>query len=501
MVGPNYKEPRTIAAPNWMLDNHSVNQKPFRDNYWWDVFKDPVLTALIHRGYHNNLSIQIAGVRVLQARAQLAQTTGQLYPQQQAAFGNYNYNRIGGSSLQDVLPTNFLTALLGFTANWEIDFWGKYRRAIESNDASFLASVAAYDNSLVTLTADIATAYIRIRTYQSLIRVTKANIRIQQASLKIATARFKAGETSMLDVEQAKTALAQTEATLPGYFSKLQHQKDVLGLLLGTVPNEVNGLLGKSKGIPRAPVTLAIGIPRETLNRRPDIHQARLEAIAQSAAIGAIKANLYPAFSLSGTFAFAANNIAPSTMSQLFNWSNRTITAGPAFNWPLLNYGQITNSVRVQDAIFEQALLKYMNLVLQAQQEVQDNITSYIEGKKTEYYLRKANAAAVQSTRLSMIRYKEGEVDYTTVLYVEQQQLQVQTSLINAEGEIPLALVALYRSLGGGWQVEPGNDMVATQIKEDMASRTDWGNLLIPHNHLPPTTRSQEIRQLYLPTW
>lgn len=503
MVGPNYREPRTIASPHWILQAPDVNQKPFKDHAWWKVFQDPVLCELIDRGYHNNLSIQIAGVRVLQARAQLAQTTGELYPQQQIAMGSYNYNRIGGGSLQQVLPTNFLTALLGFTANWEIDFWGKYRRAIESNDAAFLASVAAYDNSLVTLTADIATAYIRIRTYQALIRVTKENIVLQKNSLQIALSRFRAGETSLLDVEQAKTELAQTEATLPGLVASLQHQKDILGLLLGTIPNEVDNLLSKrkNKGIPEAPVQVAIGIPRETLNRRPDIHQARLEAIAQSAAIGAVKANLYPAFSLAGTFAFASNNISPSSIGQLFDWSNRTITAGPAFSWPILNYGQITNSVRVQDAVFEQALLKYMNLVLQAQQEVQDSITDYIEAKKATYHLRQADTSARKSTRLSLIRYKEGEVDYTTVLYVEQQQLKVQTSLINAQGDIPLALVALYRSLGGGWQIDRGNDIVAVQIKADMAMRTDWGNLLTPHNHLPPMTKGEELRQLYLPTW
>lgn len=501
MVGPDYRDPKASLAQHWLKNNNSVKETPFKHAEWWKIFHDPVLTTLINQGYHNNLNLQIAGVRVLQARAQLAQSTGQLYPQQQAALGNYTYNRIGGGSLETLLPSSFDTALLGFTANWELDFWGKYRRAIQANDAAFLASLAAYDNTLVTLTADIASNYINIRMNQAQIKVTRENIRIQKMGLKIALSRFQAGETSLLDVEQAKTELAQTEATLPGLVSKLQSQKDTLALLLGLLPNQIDPLLVKSRGIPKAPESVAVGIPRETLARRPDIHEARLEAMTQSANIGAIKAQLYPAFSLSGTFAFAANNIPPSSISDLFNWSSRTITAGPGFNWSLLNYGQITNAVRAQDAVFQQALLKYMNLVLQAQQEVQDNITRFIEAKKAGKYLAAADRSAIKSTKLSFIRYKEGETNFTTVLNSEQQQLKVQTSLVNAEAEIPLALVALYRALGGGWQLRKGNDIVPDAIKAEMAARTNWGSLLQQQNHSPPLKASEHIKQLYLPKW
>ena len=505
MVGPDYKEPKSKVASRWLQaspdKNASVSNRPFRTTNWWKVFSDPTLTALINQGYRNNLNLQIAGVRVLQTRAQLAQSVGELYPQQQSAIGNYTYQRIGGSSLQSILPSSFETAALGFTANWEIDFWGKYRRAIQSNDAVFLASLAAYDNALVTLTADIASTYIDIRTTQELIRVTKANIEVQSTSLNIAKSRFRAGQTSLLDVQQAQTELAQTQAKLPGRISTLQQQKDKLALLLGIVPTEVDKLISKSYGIPRAPSRIEVGIPRETLAQRPDIHEARLNAIAQSSSIGAIKANLYPAFSLAGSFTFAANTIGNSSLSDLFRWSNRTITAGPSFTWPILNYGQITNAVRVQDAAFQQSLLQYLNLVLQAQQEVQDNITRYIEAKKTKYSLAVANNSATQSTRLAIIRYKEGESDYTTVLDVERQQLQVQTSLTTAKGDISQALVALYRALGGGWQIRNGNDVVPNSIKDEMAARTNWGSLLKQQNHMPPTTPQERIKQLYLPNW
>lgn len=505
MVGPDYKEPKLQVAKRWLQTgsnkNTATEKKPACTVDWWKIFHDPTLTALIHRGYHNNLTLQATGVRVLQTRAQLAQSVGELYPQQQALIGNYTYQRIGGTSLQDVLPPTFETAQLGFSASWELDFWGKYRRAIRSNDASFLASIAAYDSALVTLTADIANTYIRIRTYEALIKVTKANIELQSMSLKIARSRYNAGQTSLLDVQQAQTELSQTQATLPNQRSQLQRQKDRLGVLLGTIPTEVDKFIQTGSGIPKTTEQIEVDIPRETLGQRPDIHQARLEAIAQSEAIGAVKAELFPAFSLAGTFTFAANTIAGESLSDLFNWSNRYITAGPTLTWPLLNYGQLTNAVRIQDAAFQASLLRFLNLVLQAQQEVQDNITQYLEAKKSLADLHKASQSAVKTTRLALIRYKEGETIYTTVLDAERQQLQIQTSLTNAKGDVSQALVELYRALGGGWQLRNGHDFIPGPIKAQMASRTNWGNLLIQKNHEPPETKKEQFEQLYIPDW
>ena len=501
MMGPNYKEPQKKIANHWLKPGKAIKETQNHDAQWWKVFHDPTLTALIDQGYQNNLSLQSAGVRVLQARAQLAQTVGNLYPQQQALISSLTNNQIGGSSLQDILPSNFDTALLGVSANWEIDFWGKYRRAVLANDAEFIAAYAAYDNALVSFTANLATTYVGIRTTEELIYVTKQNIQVQALGLKLAKARFQAGETSLLDVEQAQTELSETESTLPRYISELQHHKDALAVLLSIPPDGTDPLLIKKHGIPKAPKTVAVGIPQETIAQRPDVYQARMTAIAQSEAIGAAKANLYPSFSLVGNFALASNNIPPNTLGNMFDWSNRTSTAGPSIQWPILNYGQITNTVRAQDAVFQQALLSYLNLVIQAQQEVQDSLTQFIEAKKTENYLITANQSAIKSTQLAIIRYREGESDYTPVLDAERQQLRVQTSLTQTKGEIPKALIALYRALGGGWQIRGHNDIVSAKIKQEMAARTRWGNLLKPENHRPPVTKKQQVKERYLPNW
>ena len=501
LVGPHYKEPLKKVAEHWKKDSTVVTTARTKNIAWWTVFRDPTLTALIQKGYRNNLSLMSAAVRVLQSRAQLAQSVGSLYPQQQILTGNYTAYRTGGGSLQEVLPSTFQTAMLGFSATWEIDFWGKYRRAILANDAAFLASYAAYDNALVTLIADIATTYIDIRTTEALIQVTRQNIQVQSKAVDISESRFNAGETSQLDVEQAKTELFQTKASLPQYISNLQHQKDVLAVLLGTTPDRVNRLLMKKKGIPVAPTRVAVGIPKEALVQRPDIYQARLQAITQSEAIGATKANLFPSFSLAGSFAFSANTISGNSISDLFNVSNTNGTAGPTFNWPILNYGQITNAVRTQDAVYQQAVLNYLNVVLKAQQEVQDNITQFIEAKHAEQLLMIANRSAIKSTQLSLIRYKEGESDYTPVLDSERQQLQVQTALTNAKGNIPKALVALYRALGGGWQIRGCNDIVPLKIKQEMAARTNWGHLLQQPKHQPAVTTVDRTKELFLPNW
>lgn len=501
MVGPDYEEPFKPIVDQWKIDEPSVSEEPFKNDLWWEVFNDDVLSCLIYEGYAGNLTLQSTGVKVLQARAQLAQSVGEFYPQQQEIVGNLTYFRMGGSQFQSLLPQYFATDALGVSANWELDFWGKYRRAIQSNDAIFLASIAAYDNALVTLTSDIASVYIKIRTIEEQIKITKANIKVQTMGLEIANSRYAAGEVSLVDPEQALTELSETQSKLPQYNSELQKQKDALSLLLGMVPNQLDCLLDSRQGIPTAPSDVAVGIPIETIARRPDIRQSRFEALAQSELIGAAKANLFPALSLSGTFIFNANNIDGSSLGDLFYWYNRSYTAGPALNWPILNYGQITNSVRVQDAIFQEALFSYINTVLKAQQEVQDNITAFIEAKAAVGYLAEANRAATKTLQLALIRYKEGESDFTPVLNAEQQLLRVQNSLTIAQGDVPLALVALFRSLGGGWEIRGCDDVISDNIKYEMSKRTDWGNLLKQKNHEEPENECEAFKQLYLPNW
>lgn len=505
MVGPDYKEPKLTVAKDWQYASKrttaSVREAQNKTANWWKVFNDQTLNALIEKGYQDNLNLQSSGVGVLYARAALAMSVGELYPQQQYISSNYTYNRIGGSSLDSVLPNKFYTATAGLTANWEIDFWGKYRRAIQANDANFLSSMASYDNALTSLISEIVSTYVNIRTSQALILVTKQNIQSQAESTHITENRYRLGQTSKLDVELAKTQLGQTEAALPTQLASLQEQKNSLASLLAIVPNNVDQLLKKSHGIPRAPRQIEVAIPKEVMAQRPDVAQARLGAIAQLATVGATVADLYPAFSLNGVFSFASNSIGPSSVSDLFVWSQRQVTAGPSLIFPILNYGQITNQVRMQDAVYQQALLNYQNVVLEAQKEVANAISNYLNYKKAASILRTTVVDAKAATHLAVVRYKNGETDYTSVLDAQRNQLSVESDLVQAEGDIALALSSLYRALGGGWQLRANHDVISEQIKTEMAARTNWGGLLKPANHLPSALVKESSLERVLPNW
>jgi len=503
MVGPNFTTPKTSTAAQYLPVDGALPTGAVSDAEWWDNFGDPVLDHLIQLGYQDNLSLQVAGVRVLQARAQLAAAVGELYPQQQAISGAYTdsiQSRASPTFIPGTNP-NIEYAQIGLSASWEIDFWGKYRRAIQADDAAFLGSIDAYDAALVSLTASIAQTYIAICTLQAQIAVAEVNVNDQAESLRIATVQYNSGQTSMLDVEQAQTQLGITEASVPTLKAQLQTEKDALAVLLGLTPDKVDALLTGSTAIPVAPSGVAVGIPKDLLRLRPDVQEAELQAANQSALLGVAKAQLYPALSISGTFGFEAGNTAGASMGDLFKWSSHAVSLGPSVQIPIFNYGQLTNQVRAQDAAFEQSILNYQNVVLQAQQEVQDAIANFAEAQNTVTVLTTANASSEQSVKLAMIRYVDGASDYTTVLNAEQAQLQVQNSLAEAQGNVPQAVVSLYSALGGGWQIAQGHDVVPDSVKADMAARTNWGGLLTPENHAAPANGAAQIRQTYVPDW
>lgn len=515
MVGPDFSLPNASVEANWIRHSESGKSPGSSpDGYWWKTFQDPVLNRLVDSACRNNLTLQAAGTAVLQARAQLAQTRGNLFPQDQGLGGGVKYRRLnvgsgdsgdailgqrrldfrspgGGESIRArLLPAvdpNVLSDNMLFSASWEIDFWGKYRREIQSADAGYLASLAAYEDALVTLQADVASTYINIRTLEERIVVNERNVETQESSLEIAQAQFDAGQTSELDVSQAQTSLAETHAAVPTLRDNLRQAKNGLAVLLGVTPDKVDGLLKGSSGIPRTPANVDAGIPRDLLRRRPDVREAGLNAASLSATIGVAKAQMYPAFSLSGTFGFSSSNIADASLADIFNWNHKVVESAGSFLWPVFNYGRLTNQVRIQDAQFQQAVLNYQNTVLTAQQEVENGLSAFRFGKQSATLYGQAAEAATRSTELAIIQYRGGETEYTTVLSAEQSQLRIEDSLASAKGNAALALVSVYRAVGGGWQTRSGQPVISEAVKEEMERRTNWGNLLEPENYLPKT--------------
>jgi NodT family efflux transporter outer membrane factor (OMF) lipoprotein len=490
-VGPDFKTPDADVAKAWLAaDQGAVRSDAAQDAAWWKVFADPVLDKLIDTAYQQNPSLHQAGVRVLQTQAQLGTEVGNLYTQQQQAFGSLTQEHVSKHypNQSAEADRSYAVGQLGLTASWEIDFWGKFRRAIESADASLIASIDDYDSALVTLLSNVATTYVNIRTLQERLRIVRANIKIQEQSYQLALSRFRNGQTGERDVAQAKAELASTQAQLPQLQQALEQSRDALSVLLGLPPTELADLVPGAGGIPKAPASVAVGIPADLLRRRPDVRAAQEQAAAQSALIGATKAELYPAFSLTGTFGFVSSNTHVGNplpgngqdfnLGDIGEWTSRNGSFGPGFSGNLLNYGQITNQVRAQDAVFQQAVLAYQQQVLQAQSEVQDGLSQFVRSGEAVGYLQQAAAAAKRSADLALIQYREGQTDYTTVLTAQQQLLRQQDNLAVARGDVPLGLIDTYTALGGGWQIRNGKPLVPQPIKDVMAKRTDWGRLL-----------------------
>jgi NodT family efflux transporter outer membrane factor (OMF) lipoprotein len=489
LVGPNFKTPVAPVAPAYLgFGGQPISGKEPELRDWWQTFADPTLDQLIDTAYSQNLTLQSAGARVLEARAELGVATGYLFPQAQSINGDLSYNRLSKEDIYSgAAPSeDFWRATLGPELVWELDFWGKFRRGVESADAAYLASIANYDDVLVALLGNVATTYIGIRTVEKQIEIAQENIRIQRRALNIAQTRFNEGSTTRLDVYQAQDVLAATEATLPQREMQLAQGENALMVLLGMAPQPLDAILGDSGQIPIAPEDVVVGIPADLLRRRPDVRAAELRAAAQSAQIGIAKADLYPAFSLFGSVGLAATDSPPSTFSDFFTYKAVSFSFGPSFHWNIFNYGQITNNVRVQDARLQALLIDYKNTVLTAQSEVENAVASFVFSRQQADFLRRSVGAAQGALNLAFIQYNEGLVDFTTVLSTEQTLFDAESNLAAATGAIASSVAQLYRALGGGWEIASGGAFVTPATREEMIKRTNWGQILTPEGKPKP---------------
>jgi len=482
-VGPDFEKPEAPVADTWLdAENEKVDTSSAAYQDWWEVFEDPALSSLIDTAYEQNLSLQVAGLRVMEARAQLGIATGLKYPQSQSVGGGYAYTRssinapplsnLPDEALQGVDRTNGAWSA-SFDAAWEADVWGKFRRGVEAADATLAASMLNYDAVLVTLTGDVAALYTTIRTLDERLAFARSNVDLQRQALDLANTRFKLGATSELDVEQAKGLLYNTQALIPVFELGLDQTQNTLSFLLGMPPSDLDSLLGTSGKIPDVPKSVAVGIPADLLRRRPDVRAAEMAAAAQSAAIGISQADLYPSFVLAGSI-----GVAGSSFSDQFDSGATTGFFTPFFKWNIFNYGRIKNNVRVQDARFEQAVTSYQNAALAAAKEVQDGLQGFLRTQEQVGYLQSAVTASGRAAELALVQYREGATDYTRVLNTQTSLLQQQDALTSARGQVVSNLVATYKALGGGWQLRQDDNFVRPDTIDLMQERTDWGELL-----------------------
>jgi NodT family efflux transporter outer membrane factor (OMF) lipoprotein len=479
-LGPDFVKPDAPVENDWSYQDDEVLSQPVKLDDWWTVFNDPALNRVVDMAWRQNLPLQVAGLRIYEARAQLGIAVGLQFPQQQRLAGSATTNRISENSPNFIPMTdkNFRNYQTGFDAAWELDFWGRFRRGIEAADANLATTVADYDNALVSLTAEAARIYVTIRTLEERLQISYENIRLQRESLNIASVRFKYGATTELDVAQAQTNLAETQALVPEIQKLLQQAKNALSVLLGMPPSDLSQVLGGPGTIPVAPAEIMVGIPTELLRRRPDIRQAEQLAAARSALIGVARADLFPSFSLLGTIGYQTSDTRESSSGDLLDSDSLTLSAGPSFSWNILNYGRLRNNVRVQDARYQQTIVNYQDTVLNAYREAEDAMVAFVQSREESRFRETGTISAKRSSVLSTIQYREGAVDFQRVVDSDRALAFQQGQWANTRGDIALNMIAIYKALGGGWELRENNDVISAENREAMQERTNWGNLL-----------------------
>lgn len=454
-VGPDYVPPAVRVHHQWNLSEHPrMRGEPVQLQSWWMYFQDPGLEMLVECSLAENLTLREAGQRILESRARRGAVAGNAYPQLQVATGAFSKSKISSTTANffsspgifepDLRPENWS---VGLNAAWELDFWGRYRRAIESADAALEASCAAYDEARVLLLAEVAQTFVELRTIENRILLAQQNLAFQEQTLELARQKKHAGLGTALDTAQAETIVGQTGAQLPRLEILRRQANHRLCVLLGRPPADLAGELGSTGVIPRPPQQLAFGIPADLLRRRPDVRRAERLLAAQSAKIGIAEAELYPHISLNGNIGYASENL-----SDLFRPSSSIGLIAPGFSWNVLNYRRLKHNVRAEQAAFEALCASYRQAVLVAAQEAEDAQVAYIFGFDRAEFLLRAVDGATTAVASSENLYRAGTIDFGRVYVLQSQLLAQQDELAMAQGEIAVSLIQLFKALGGGWE-------------------------------------------------
>ena len=387
-----------------------------------------------------------AEARVREARARRGLASANRFPTL-ALTGSANRSRVGARGGLGGISELYA---LGFDASWELDLFGGQRRALEAADARVQSSEADVGDVLVSLAAETALNYLELRSGQARLQVAEASLVNQRESYDLARWREAAGLATRLDVEQAATSLAQTQAQLPALRTGVEQAGNRLALLLGSQPGAVADRVANQRAIPHAAPhaanALVIGIPAQTLQRRPDVRRAERELAAQTAQVGVATAAGYPSLSLIGSIGL--ESLASSTLLQA---SSRTFNGGGSGAWTLFDAGRVRRNIEIETAVQEQALGLYEATVLAALQEVEDALVAYAGEQHRQSALATANASAASALALAQDQYAAGLTDFQSVLDTQRSLQTIQDQLASSEAAVSSNLVRLYKALGGGW--------------------------------------------------
>ncbi len=445
-VGPNYKRP-AVAVPDRYRgltpeEAAKAEAASLGNEKWWVVFQDPQLQELIRTALAHNYDVQIAATRILQAQAVLGITRADQFP---TISGTASADMQRTSQTKIIPPIYTSTNHISLTMFWELDFWGKFRRATEAARADLLATEWGKRAVLTTLVANVAGAYFQLRELDLQLEIAKRTLGSRQESLRLVEIRAKGGTTSMLDVRQSEQLVYGAAAAIPDLERQIEQQENFISILLGQNPGPIQrgAALTEIRQIPQVPA----GLPSSLLERRPDIQVAELGVVAANARIGVAKADYFPSISLTGIGGYQS-----SALTSLFSGPAGLWTLGASATQPIFTGGRIRSNVKLSEARQQETALVYQQTIQQAFREVSDSLIAYQKSQEFRKQQELLTASAADATRLSNMRYEGGVTSYLEVLDSDTRYFEAQNTLARAQLNELLAVVQLYRALGGGWE-------------------------------------------------
>jgi NodT family efflux transporter outer membrane factor (OMF) lipoprotein len=461
-VGPDYRAPATTMPAGFAPPAPTTRPlavattRPVDIAQWWQSLDDPELDSLISRAVANNPDLQIALARLQEARTQEAAVSGSSLPAAEfsggAGRGSGTNSVRGRLAPPEYAGTNTtgltqLTEALGVDAAWELDLFGGYRREIEAARYDTQAAAEARNDVLILLLSDVARAYIDDRTMQMSLAIAQSDIATEQKSYDLVHERFVRGFTNELDDAIAMRELAAVQAQVAPLRAAITGDENRLAVLLGQFPQDLSAELNKPSALPRPPYGIAAGLPIDLLRRRPDIRQAERQLAAATARIGVATANLFPTVLLTGGLGMQGQGLGVTPVVNKFIWS-----IGPTAYWPLLDFGTLDALIEVQDLRTHEQLVNYKRTILAAVEEVDDAIASFSAQQDHLRGLGDALTAAQRAEAIASQRYNLGFTGYLDVLDSQRELYSIQNQYVQAQEQVSLGYVALYKSLGGGWE-------------------------------------------------
>lgn len=459
-VGPNYSRPAASVPPAYAEPHRAEGRTDAELASWWSTFGDPKLDELVSRAVAQNLDVETAAARIREARAQ-ERVAGAAAAPAVDATGSVTRQRIsehaipvppgsgggGGGGGSFGLPgSEFTNWRAGFDASWEIDLFGKTRRSVEAAQARTGAAIWNLRDVQVSIAAEAASAYLRLRTLQQEIAVAEAEVERQQRAAQIVRARVRGGLVTGQDLEQQNSSLNAAKAAIPPLQAEANAQIHKIGVLTGNSPEALIADLSAAGAGSPAPPQVPPGLPSDLLRRRPDIRAAERSLAAATADIGVATADLYPRFSLS-----AAPALVSTALATLLQWGSRSFTAGVSVDWPIFNGGRTRATIDVTNTRQEQALIAYRKTILTALQDVEDALSAVDNDRRQEASLGQALGNAARAEDIARTRYRGGLVSYSDVLQAQANRIALEKQVVETKGALARDTVALYKALGGGW--------------------------------------------------